>query len=315
MHYNNNQKKYVQICFPDDIPVVDIVMPVYNHERFVGQAIESILTQQTQYAYKIHIGEDCSTDGTRKILLDFYKKNPHKIDLCLWKKNVGGPNNVLELVKKCRGKYVAYLEGDDYWTDSLKLEKQISFLENHAEYIGSVHNVRCVDENGALLHFDFGLYPVSEEHIYHKEQASRFEMAAQTASLIHRNIWKDMEEKGLEEFFAYKGNGDVKIQMFLGLSGDVYYFRDIMADHRRVLQGDSWTAKSYNRNMLWHHYKICNDIQEYLQTRRGISLSIENVFDSSFEESFQKVLVKLTKENLNVYWKFLKRKIVRRGIR
>ncbi len=311
MYSKKNQKRCVWICQSDPTPVVDIVMPAYNHEKFIDQAIRSILMQKTKYSYKIHIGEDCSTDGTRKILLDFYNDNPDKIELCLWKKNVGGPNNVLELVKRCRGKYIAYLEGDDYWTDSLKLEKQISFLESHMEYIGTVHNVRCVDKNGILLHLDFGLYPILEEHIYNERQASRFEMASQTASLIHRNIWKEMREKELEDFFAYKGNGDVKIQMFLGLLGDIYYFRDIMADHRRVFQGDSWTARSNSKNMLWHHYKIYKDIQAYLQMRRGISLSIENVFDFSFEESFERVLGTFTKENLDVYWKFLKRKILK----
>lgn len=311
MNYKDNKKICFRICQSDEIPVLDIVMPAYNHERFIGQAIKSILMQQTRYSYKIHIGEDFSTDGTRKVLLDLYKANSDKMELCLWKKNVGGPNNVRELVKRCQGKYVAYLEGDDYWTDSLKLEKQISFLENHSEFIGTSHNVRCVDENGALLHQDFGLYPVVEEHIYHKRQASKFEMAAQTASLLHRNIWKDMEEKELDNFFAYRGNGDVKIQMFLGLLGDIYYFRDIMADHRRAFRGDSWTARSYSKNMLWHQYKIRSDIQKYMQTNRGISLDIENVFDSSFEESFQRVLGRVTKENLNIYWKFLRKKVLR----
>lgn len=296
----------------EDIPIVDVVMVTYNHAEYIEEAIKSVLMQQTKYSYRIKIGEDCSTDHTRQLVMDYHEQYPDKIDLVLWDKNVGGGRNVIELIKGCKGKYIAFLEGDDYWTDPFKLEKQISLLENNEQYIGTAHNVRCVNKRGELLHRDFGLYSICEEHIYGKEQAERFEMAAQTASLLFRNIWKGWTVKELETFFMSTGNGDIKINILLGLSGDIYYFKDIMADHRRVFEGDSWTAKSHNKNMMWFHYLTCCSIQNYMKKYKNISLDIDKRFDSMLEESYMKLLCKWNKENLNIFLKFFKRKLVGR---
>lgn len=296
---------YVHMHENQIAPMIDIIMLVYNHAEFVGEAINSILMQQTRYSYRIKIGEDCSTDSSRQIIMDFYKRYPDKIELYLWKKNVGGNKNAIELIKGCKGKYIAFLEGDDYWTDSLKLEKQVSFLEKHKNYIGAVHNVRCVDRNGQLLHRDFGLYPIYEEHIYGKEQAKRLEIAAQTASLLFRNIFKDWARKNLEEFFMGIGNGDVKVNVLLGLKGDVYYFKDIMADHRRIFEGDSWTAKNYDKNMLWFCYQAKLFLQSYMKKSAEIIVDTK----AMLEESQIRLLCKPNKENLYTYWKFLRKKL------
>lgn len=289
---------------------VDIIMLAYNHAEFIEDAIKSVLMQQTQYSYKIKIGEDCSSDSTRQIVMDYYRQYPDKIELYLWKENVGTNKNCSELLKSCKGKYVAFLEGDDYWTDPYKLEKQISYLEKHEEYIGTAHNVRCVDKNGELLHCDFGLYPVFEEHIYGMEQAKRFEMVAQTASLIYRNIWKSWEKEDIDVFCQCGGNIDLKSSILLGLSGNIYYFRDIMADHRRIFQGDSWTAKIYKKNMLWFEYASYCAIQEYIKSNADILLNTENKFQVLLEESGIRLLCKFNIENLKIYWKFLKRKMM-----
>lgn len=302
---------YVHLCQNSEMPWLEILMPAYNHAAFIEKAIKSILMQQTEYSYKIKIGEDCSTDTTRKIIMEYYEKYPDKIELYLWKKNVGPNKNFIELVKSCEGKYIAVLEGDDYWTDPLKLEKQISFLEKHEKYIGTAHNVRCVNVDGELLHRDFGLYPICEEHIYGKEQAIKLVMAAQTASLLYHNIWKCWEKEDVENFLGEDGNGDLKINIILGLLGDIYYFKDIMADHIRNFQGDSWTAKSYNRNMLWFLYLSYCVIQKYVKKYTNTSLGMKKIFDELFEESIIRLLSNHSKDNLNVYLRFLKKKIIR----
>lgn len=288
---------------------VDIVMLTYNHEKFIDKAIKSILTQQTHFSYRIIIGEDCSTDSTREIIMDYYFRYPDKFELYLWQKNVGMEENALKLMKECRGKYVAYLEGDDYWTDSLKLEKQISFLEEHTEYIGSVHNIRCVDANGNLLH-DAGLYPIREEHIYGVEQASRGEMASQTASLVHRNFHVKWNEKDWGLYMECKSNGDYKWNILLGFQGDIFYFRDIMADHIRVFKGgDSWTAQTNGMNKIWMNYSFRSEVKKYIEEFFHMSLDWKIPFEEMFEESCMKVFCELNFENLYVCWKVFKEKI------
>jgi len=109
-------------------------MVTYNHENFISQAIEGVLMQKTKFPIELIIGEDCSTDNTRKICLEYKEKYPDRIKLLLPEKNLGAQQNFLETVNVCQGKYIALCEGDDYWTDSYKLQKQVDFLEANEDY-------------------------------------------------------------------------------------------------------------------------------------------------------------------------------------
>lgn len=110
-------------------PLVSVWMITYNHEKFIAQAIDSVIMQKTNFDYEIVIGEDCSTDRTREIVLEYKAKHPDKFKLLLQEKNVGMMQNFIVTLKTCNGKYIALLEGDDYWTDPLKLQKQVDFLQ------------------------------------------------------------------------------------------------------------------------------------------------------------------------------------------
>jgi glycosyltransferase involved in cell wall biosynthesis len=114
--------------------VVSICMITYNHEKYIAQAIDSVLMQKSNFDYEIVIGEDCSTDRTREIVLEYKVKHPDKIKLLLQDKNVGMMPNFIETLRACTGKYIAILEGDDYWTDTYKLQKQVDFLEINSDY-------------------------------------------------------------------------------------------------------------------------------------------------------------------------------------
>lgn len=116
-------------------------MVTYNHERFIEQAIESALMQVTNFDYEIVIGEDCSTDRTREIVVDYQKRHPEKIRLLLQQQNTGGARNFSQAFQACTGEYVALLDGDDYWTCSHKLESQIQFLAAHPDYAICFHPV------------------------------------------------------------------------------------------------------------------------------------------------------------------------------
>lgn len=120
------------------IMMVSVCMITYNHENFVSQAIESVLMQRTNFVFELVIGDDCSTDRTREIVNEYYKKYPKIIKLRLPEKNLGMQLNFIENLNACNGKYIALCEGDDYWTDPYKLQKQVDFLEANPEY-GLVH--------------------------------------------------------------------------------------------------------------------------------------------------------------------------------
>lgn len=114
---------------------VSVCMITYNHERFIAGAIEGVMMQQTNFPVQLIIGEDCSTDNTRRICIEYQQKYPDRITLRLPEKNLGGMNNFLENLDACLDgfKYVAMCEGDDYWIDPLKLQKQVDYLESHPD--------------------------------------------------------------------------------------------------------------------------------------------------------------------------------------
>ena len=126
---------------------VSVCMITYNHEQFISQAIEGILMQKTDFPIELIIGEDCSTDSTRQICTEYQEKYPDKINLQLRKNNLGFYQNWAVTLQACTGKYIALCEGDDYWTDPLKLQKQVDFLEANPDYSVCSHLYSCYNEN------------------------------------------------------------------------------------------------------------------------------------------------------------------------
>lgn len=96
----------------------------------------------------------------------------------------------------------------------------------------------------------------------------------------------------------------------MGLSGDIYFFKDIMADHRRVFEGDSWTAKSHDKNMLWFGYTSACAMRDYMEKQKDVPIDTEQRFQSFFEESLRRLLCDCSRENMDVFGKFLMRKMM-----
>ena len=122
---------------------VAIWMVTYNHEDYIAKAVDSVMMQNTKFKYKLFIGEDCSKDKTREICIKLKKKYPDKIELLLQDKNIGDFKNAQFIYKLCfesGAKYVAMCEGDDYWSNPFKLQKQVDFLEKNKNYNICVHN-------------------------------------------------------------------------------------------------------------------------------------------------------------------------------
>ncbi len=130
-------------------------MVTYNHEAYIAKALDSILSQEVDFEYEIVVGEDCSTDQTRNILLDYKSKYPQKIKLILQEKNVGPQLNGMMTFNSCEGEYIALLDGDDYWTDNLKLQKQVDMLDCNPKIMESFHKVRAINFDNCNSSFDF----------------------------------------------------------------------------------------------------------------------------------------------------------------
>jgi len=125
--------------------MVSVCMITYNHEKYIGQAIEGVLLQKCNFSVELIIGEDCSTDNTRKISEEYQRKN-NIIKLLPSEINLGIIPNFIRTLNSCSGKYIAICEGDDYWTDPLKLQKQVDYLERNPNVSFVATNYAIYDE-------------------------------------------------------------------------------------------------------------------------------------------------------------------------
>lgn len=252
--------------------MVSVWMLVYNHEEYVIQAIEGVLMQQTNFKFELIIGEDCSSDGSRRIVEDYEKKYPDIIKVIYQPVNRGGVANGKSVCRKAKGKYWAICEGDDYWTDKHKLQKQIDFLESHPAYSAVYHNVVCVDKKGRpCKRKRINKYPHKAEQSYTIEMLRGIKLAGQTASLVCRNVYAALGTRDrVEVFEKCDCNDDQKMCMVLACVGKIYFMENEMACHRVILnEGTSYSASVYNKNTLfqvfYQYLELCNMINKLFQ--------------------------------------------------
>lgn len=259
--------------------IVGIKMITYNHEKYISHAIESVLMQKTNFRFELIIGEDCSTDRTREIVIDYYKKNPNTIRLVLNEHNLGMNKNSFNIDEENKeAKYTIGLEGDDYWTDPLKLQKQVDFLEEHPEYIAIAHNVQMVDANERVMrHTSEHMYMKKGNHIYDLEYAERVHPAdSHMNSVLRRNLYGRLSKRQWFLFRRCKAYGDIKTWLTLACLGKVYYSKEVMSCYRRVTNnGDSCSAKIQKSNMYRHDFESYTELEEYVYSafRKKITFS------------------------------------------
>lgn len=177
-------------------PVVSICMNTFNHEEFIGQAIEGVLMQKTSFPILLVIAEDQSTDRTRQICEDYERKYPSLIHLLPSDKKFFQSANLARSIKACTGKYIALCEGDDYWTDPFKLQKQVDFLESHPDHAIVFHPVHRVDDHNNMVEM---VEPRKEIISY--DQLEILHIHIPTLSTVFRNCVKEFPD----EFHKVKG--------------------------------------------------------------------------------------------------------------
>jgi glycosyltransferase involved in cell wall biosynthesis len=175
-------------------PCVSVWVITYNHAGYIGQCLDSILMQKTDFTFEICLGEDDSSDGTREICQAYAKKYPDIIRLFLRDRNDPGRHgcegvwqfNFIETFRACRGKYIAMCDGDDFWTDPMKLQKQVDFLERHPDCSGCFHKISTVDETGQILAPDMG-YPPRRQDRYTLDYLLQYSNFSPMFSVVFRN--------------------------------------------------------------------------------------------------------------------------------
>ena len=234
-------------------------MMAYNHEKYVAQALDSVLMQKVDFEYQIVLGEDCSTDNTREIVIKYAELYPKKFKLLLHKTNIGAVNNQNLILANCTGKYVAMLECDDYWTDPLKLQKQVNFLNRNSEVSATYHNVERLDYNTKKTNF----IEHYKENTFLTEHDIIFAGGKTTPTLSA--VFRSKSINSAPKWVFNSPIGDIPIVFYLMSQGKLYYFKDVMGVYRENIPG-SWTQNIKNNNWkknLTYKVKFTGFIQNY----------------------------------------------------
>ena len=232
--------------------IVSIICTAYNHEKYIKYAIDGFLMQKTNFEYEILIHDDASTDNTPKILKEYQDMYPDLIKVIYQKENqyTKGVSAITVLLEKAKGKYLAFCEGDDYWIDKYKLQKQVDFLDRNIDYSAVYHNVKIVDKNNKL--FDDqdakNAFPFYDSYTLPKETLLIGYLNGQLGSLVCCNFWKNFTLKNKLAYKKCKANGDVKINLVLNYVGKIKYLKDVMSCYRRTYTGDSYNARNKNKD-------------------------------------------------------------------
>lgn len=257
---------------------LSVIFITYNHEKYVEKALRSVCEQETDFTYEVVVGEDCSTDSTREILKKVASEYPDKVRLLFREKNFGRPTlNVYNTTMECRGEYLAYLEGDDYWTDKNKLKKQVTFLEEHPEYIACTHDCVMIDENGDEITdpevLKIGdLYKWSGEFTYDDYKHSG-KWPGHYASVVSRNIYLEGKYDYTILYRAHDFVDDAIILLFLLIQGDIYRFDDVMSAWRYVRKdtGTNWNSLSMKRDLIRDDCYLNTTMTKWVEEAVGLT--------------------------------------------
>jgi glycosyltransferase involved in cell wall biosynthesis len=271
-------------------PFISVWVITYNHAGFIEKCLDSILAQKTVYPFEICLGEDESSDGTREICQIYAARYSNIIRLFLWdrqdprRQGCAGTwqFNFIETFKKCRGRYIAMCDGDDFWSDHNKLQKQIDFLEQHPDCSGCFHKIGLVDENNQIIRHDMG-YPPRKLEYYDLDFLLRYSNFSPMFSVVFRN-----HENVAPEWIKKAPFGDMIVHAGNLLRGR-YGFIDEVMGYYRIHQGGlaSGSSRLNNVNAALEVYRLIGENFNLLERpayRQGIrALQISRFFERLVE--------------------------------
>ncbi len=246
-------------------PLVSCCIITYNHAPYIGQAVESVLQQQHNYPVEIIIADDRSTDGTTAILQDYQQRYPSLIKLIVQEQNQGASKNFMQLLYAAKGKYIAYLEGDDYWIDKGKLKKQIDFLEQNPDFVICFSNVLET----------FSDDPADPRNHLHEGPGSKaittlndllYGNYIQTSSVVFRNRLFDY----FPSWYGPLMPGDWPLHILNAQYGKIFYDKECMSVHRNHSDG-IWSSQKQIRRIA-NSLNVCKVIGKELNLNSNKNL-------------------------------------------
>ncbi|MCD4681358.1 MAG: glycosyltransferase, partial [Bacteroidales bacterium] len=288
---NRYQKKEV-IEYPNNTlenkPLVSVIVVTYQHVNFIKDCIDGILMQKTDFPFEILLGEDASTDGTREVCITYAEKYPDKIRLFLHHRENNmkingmptGRFNLMYNLLAARGKYIALCEGDDYWKDPLKLQKQVDFLESNCGYSMCFHEAMTIWANGDSEKFN----KINKDTVFEITDLTQKNFIS-TASCVFRRNFND-----LPEWYKELNAGDWGLHFYNATFGKIYYMSDCMSVYRQHSKS-IWSSLPY-REMIFKGVEVM----------RVLDRAFNYKYHKDFEKGINKRIAKL---KLNKYDEFV----------
>ncbi len=272
-------------------PVVQVQTITYQHAPYIRDCIEGVLMQKTNFPFEYLIGEDCSSDGTREIVFDYAKKYPEKIRVITADQNFGMMGNIRRCRLAARGKYIALCEGDDYWTDPYKLQKQVDYMEQHPEVSVTYHDACKVDAAKNIIEPSM-LPEIRKRNFSSDELKSGFWVL--TMTMCFRNLI----DKYPENYFRVY-NGDTFLTSLLGNYGSGAYLDNISPSCYRVNESGVFSMKAELHKKtqslstfveLMKFYKQKNDIDFYNYFVKRIQKTLLDLVEYDLTGKNKKIL-------------------------
>ena len=242
-----------------DTITVSISCLTYNHENYIAEALESFLMQKTNFIFEVLVHDDASTDRTADIIREYEKKYPEIIKPIYQKVNQYSQGIKVSNINyaRAKGEYYAICEGDDYWIDPYKLQKQVDYMENHPKCSACVHASYRVSHDKRMLSNHLAPCKKSKDYYPHEVILGGGGLFA-TNSILYRLKYR----KDLPYFYEISDVGDYPLMIYLSLKGYVHYMAEFMSAYRFKVPG-GWTDRfSKSVDFQVAHIKNCNNMLE-----------------------------------------------------
>lgn len=263
-------------------PKVSVLMLAYNQENYIDEAIRSVLLQQTDFNFELVIGNDASSDRTGAKCMEWKNKYPERVVLFNREKNLGLQQNFIQTYEKCWGEYIAICEGDDYWTDRHKLQKQINFLDVHPDYSTCIHRVINYYEDKGTKSLSNGGQKKDTDII----DLAQSNYISNVSSIFRRGLFGP-----LPQWFAEVSTYDYAIHLLNAQHGKIHYMSKPMAVYRQrssAIWSEAGTDKKLNialkiRELLLDYFKEKGNQPVYdtlLDAHTQVALALTRYYES-----------------------------------
>ena len=254
-------------------PKISIICNTYNHEKYIGQALESFVSQKISLPFEVLVNDDASTDSTADIVRAYEEKYPDIFKPIYQTENqfLKGVHITPDIqIARAKGKYLAFCEGDDYWTDENKLQVQYDFMEAHPEYSICCHAYSMIDKNGNLIE---ERYDLKEDGVVPLKKLIGNQLKVpHFATLFVRKECLD----GYNEAFYGESANDMRMRLFCAAKKPIYYINKNMSAYRRFTEG-SWTLR------------IGKDHDKFLENQRKTIEFLYN-YDNYTKQIYHKII-------------------------